>query len=479
MNKEKKWNAAYYTVTAIELNRRQELLKKTKAKVHDLLSDIEEKIHNKEYQHILIRNELDTMLERIMVNVDELQYITDYLYEEFTETCQPLIDRTNPIPVAVRNKSDELLTGAFDENYFEDDYEYEDENIHERVTLTKFEDKLQNVVYGYLSDELKKDDHTSRLDRERDTPEEFSNILNMFPGALSCYPGGIISNYTARLVPFLPVYLGFVMKEDVWKDVPMVKDRNDRNDRCGLIFHGASQRMSFGTNNVLERKPFNHIKTLVETPDTVNDNDLFDEQCTNVLIWLRQNSLFLDTDIQEFNLMNHLLRNTTPALPTGTTGYGAGKRFQFLVNIHSDCLLVTDSEGRIPLYNAAAYTTRCHGNNGLACFSAVFKAGIQHLSHNKGLLMLFQTTNVCRQSPYQCFLNGISKKEERSQRVQAIETVLNDPIASSQHHRSRSSYTTIPVFVEAAASAQITLDGLYFVLRREPDVLQKMLRDNK
>ena len=53
------------------------------------------------------------------------------------------------------------------------------------------------------------------------------------------------------------------------------------------------------------------------------------------------------------------------------------------------------------------------------------------------------------------------------------------PIASSQHHRSRSSYTTIPAFVEAATSAQITLDGLYFVLRREPDVLQKMLRDNK
>ena len=47
---------------------------------------------------------------------------------------------------------------------------------------------------------------------------------------------------------------------------------NDRNDRCGLIFHGD------GTNNVRTRKPFNHIKTLVETPDAVNDNDLFDEQ---------------------------------------------------------------------------------------------------------------------------------------------------------------------------------------------------------
>ena len=52
--------------------------------------------------------------------------------------------------------------------------------------------------------------------------------------------------------------------------------------------------------------------------------------------------------------MNHLLRNTTPALPTGTTGYGAGKRFQFSVNIHLDFLLVTDSECRIPLYNAAS-----------------------------------------------------------------------------------------------------------------------------
>ena len=47
------------------------------------------------------------------------------------------------------------------------------------------------------------------------------------------------------------------------------------------------------------------------------------------------------------------------------------------------------------------------------------------------------------------------------------------------HHRSRPSYTTIPAFVEAATSAQITLDGLFLVLRREPDVLQKLLCDNK
>ena len=47
-----------------------------------------------------------------------------------------------------------------------------------------------------------------------------------------------------------------------------------------------------------------------------------------------------------------------------------------------------------------------------------------------------------------------------------IMTVLNDPTASSQHHRSRSSYTTIPAFVEAATSAQIILDELFFVLRR-------------
>ena len=63
------------------------------------------------------------------------------------------------------------------------------------------------------------------------------------------------------------------------------------------------------------------------------------------------------------------------------------------------------------------------------------------------------------------------KQEENQERLDAIHNALNDPILCCHHP----SYDTTHVIVEAATSDQISLDGVFFFLRREPDVLQKLL----
>ena len=59
-------------------------------------------------------------------------------------------------------------------------------------------------------------------------------------------------------------------------------------------------------------------------------------------------------------------------------------------------------------------------------------------------------------------------KQERLRRFNAIESVLNDPTAST-----RPPYDAVQALLVAATSDYITLDGVFFILRREPDILLK------
>ena len=74
--------------------------------------------------------------------------------------------------------------------------------------------------------------------------------------------------------------------------------------------------------------------------------------------------------------------------------------------------------------------------------------------------------------PFANFINHWpNKKEEEQKRFDAIDTALNDPILCRRHPP----YDTAQAIFEAASSNQISLDGVFFFLRREPDVLQKLL----
>ena len=51
---------------------------------------------------------------------------------------------------------------------------------------------------------------------------------------------------------------------------------------------------------------------------------------------------------------------------------------------------------------------------------------------------------------------------------EAYEAVLNDPNYAEQH-------TTVQALLVAATSERITLGGVFFILRRQPDALKKLL----
>lgn len=105
-------------------------------------------------------------------------------------------------------------------------------------------------------------------------------------------------------------------------------------------------------------------------------------------------------------------------------------------------------------------------------------AGIHTIAKNNGSLLLFRCNTISfpyyhpYMTPFYRFMNRWShKQEENQERLDAIHNALNDPILCCHHP----SYDTTHVIVEAATSDQISLDGVFFFLRREPDVLQKLL----
>jgi hypothetical protein len=92
----------------------------------------------------------------------------------------------------------------------------------------------------------------------------------------------------------------------------------------------------------------------------------------------------------------------------------------------------------------------------------VFKAGIRYFPRKEGICILFRKDND-GDTPFSdaCKLLG------RDKTMKVIETTLAE--------NSDNKYVTSNVLLSAAIDDKIHLDGLYFFLRREPDLLLKLL----
>ena len=139
--------------------------------------------------------------------------------------------------------------------------------------------------------------------------------------------------------------------------------------------------------------------------------------------------------------------------------YFPEKRFQFLVEWDPDAL-VRHSAMRCSPLSRAAYAQPLH------VIESIFAAGILHHPTQKGITMLFQADlyGLLIDTPFRvaCLVHG------REQVTKAVENVLIDCPGGNP-------YDAIEALFVAATDERIHLDGVYFLLRREPDVLAKLL----
>ena len=382
---------------------RHDFLTQGRQAVEDFLADLEDTINHDQDRHLLLRNEIDSKIRKLMVTVNEMKAEIALSHTVFTTRCQPILERTLPLPAPIIDVSNGLLRLLEGERKDDDDYYDDDDGVEltKDLTVTQFDMIIaRNIKYildDNVSDTMTDGMYNACLDIDRDTPEEVTNMLKLYPRTMSGTPPKIMTNFLPRSVPFIPTILAVWQKETNNSAVYLARrDGGKSYFRCKM-----------------------NIAKLVKTPSAVQNKKLYDESCAKILTTLIKQGLFW---IADKPLVPHLI----DGLIRNGSRFFAEQRFQVLVHHFPSVLDVNDSTGRpTPLQEICRYT----GNNMFQSFLSIFKAGIQKLPPNHGILLLFQKLHVgSNKSPYN-FLDsgGNIQREEKIRRVQAIEDILNDP----------------------------------------------------
>jgi hypothetical protein len=332
------------------------------------------------------------------------------------------------IPFQTRNKTDELVE--------------------------EFLENLEDDVHGMIcSNDLGADDYRG-LDSDRDTEAEVEAIIRFFPEALTrtkelegvgnLYPIQFLSctcnedgiwGCNVKAVSFIPIVARLAIEFELFEEV---------EERGGLLC-----QEDINGNNML-----NVLQNLMLSDQIERDNREYHEPIDNkysqVLIQLRKMGLFKKEDIREYQLLQILCSRS----------YFADKRFRFLVEWDPNALTQTDEDGCLPLLYAA-------NDSSIRGFQLVFEYGISYHPKKIGISLLFKK-EVDEWTPFQfaCEKFGYEKVME------AVEDTLIRFYSSSD---DTSSLNVADALLLAAIDENVHLDCVYFLLRRQPDVLQKLL----
>jgi hypothetical protein len=345
-----------------------------------------------------------------------------------------VLEQKETFPFQTRNKTDELV-----ENFLE---------------------QLEDDVHDMLCDNIIDADNYRGLDSDRDTEAEVEAILRFFPEVLSRQKELVwdeedhdeyrLLSYPIEFLAFTRHgYMEWTCNMKAASFIPLVVRLAielglfEEQDRGGLLCENNDE------NNILQY--------LISSDSPKHDNqerhELVDTKNLQVLIQLRKMGYLKKEDIQ----MYHLLMVLSSQIQRD---YFADKRFRFLVEWDPNALWHPNRGWLLPI-DYVAYRSSIRG------FQIVFEYGIRYFPKKKGINLLFRKTNYgCTPFQQACERLGCEKVME----------VVDDTLARC----STSSDNTPPLIIEealitAAIDENIHLDGVYFLIRRQPDILQKLL----
>jgi hypothetical protein len=395
----------------------------------------------------------------------------DYIGNAVVEKCISLIQRKDEFPLRTENKIIELIeifeiynrklgNGTLCDNYFRDIIAHVDThpyfNNNNSLKLIKIlremrgydfltRYKINPLVEEFLT--LIKDDihdmmcvlihdHADYLglDSDRDTKEQVETAIRFFPEVLSrtftrettkYYPIQLLAQ-TVKAVSFVPLVARVALELGVFEDI----------DRGGLLA---------GDKSVCANIVYMSVSRT------------YDAYSYDVL-----NKMVSAEDIQRYAIWNKM-----------TLRRFSNYAFQTLVNFNPSVLIKSNrSRLCIPLYYAAQKPTT------IELFKIVFKTGIQYYPNKVGISLLFRMVNTDK-TPFQiacvkfCRDEVMDVVESILLQFQQRRHVLND--GNSNKINNAGPYNVIDALLTAATDENIHLDCVYFLLRREPDVLQKLL----
>ena len=295
----------------------------------------------------------------------------------------------------------------------------------------KFLDLLCENYYGVISE-------TKGLNSDRDTEAEVELAIRFFPNVLSKrdrYGKSIIyrqlkswkGEFNLKAVSFIPVLA----------ELGIEFDQFEEDERGGLISGGWNVLTDLAANCDDQRKRYDE-----------QHQRLVDEKFLTIMKRLRQKGLLKKEDIRESYLIGTICCQSV--FPE--------QRFQYLVDWDPNSLRIPDGDydDDLPIHCA---THPCYNCTYIHRFQTIFEAGMRHFPAEIGLLF---HKNRYDNTPYQMACQKFGNEKVK----QIIDDVLNI---------QENDIDTINSLIYAATNDGIRFgcfDGVYFLLRREPSVLQ-------
>ncbi|OEU10420.1 hypothetical protein FRACYDRAFT_247514 [Fragilariopsis cylindrus CCMP1102] len=185
-------------------------------------------------------------------------------------------------------------------------------------------------------------------------------------------------------------------------------------------------------------------------------HDSIDTKYLQVLMQLRSLGFLKKEDIQRYDLLHRVCYND----------HFAEKRFRFMVEWDPSALTQTyhdghHHDGQLPIHCAAEMSS-------IQGFRSVFEAGIHYYPKKKGISLIFKKDNHDFHTPF----HYACKQFGREKVMKAVEDTLIRCCSSSE---DTPSLNAVEAFMMSAINEDIHLDCVYFLLRRQPDILQKLL----
>ena len=308
-------------------------------------------------------------------------------------------------------------------------------------------------------------DFARGLDIAYDTEEEVQNMLRIFPDSINWWYD---NNFNCGLVlepksvTLLPVMLEACI--DHGKDIDVLKSM--------LVSHDEDDM------GVITRRCI--IQRLNMTHSDIEDKRLYDARCLTVLRRLKEMQLLRKEDVQEYRLLHKLCDKS---LILNSHNFFARQRFDFLVQLDPYGLInQPKSEGG---FVGDLLLRACTSSfSSIEDFEIVFEAMVRYFPKMKGICTLFQAnihTGIKRSSPFKaaCDVNNLRQRMNKNRYrrddvMDVIEKVLVRNSALILHTDEQTQTCNDPLIL-AMIDDQITLDGLFFLLRRSPDVLPNIL----
>ncbi|OEU12976.1 hypothetical protein FRACYDRAFT_243278 [Fragilariopsis cylindrus CCMP1102] len=352
-----------------------------------------------------------------------------------------------------------------------EEFPFRSENKTDELVET-FLETLKDDIHDMICERDHDDGNYQGLDSDRDTEAEVETVLRLFPGvmtrrkeiaiyegdddddeeeeeervvlypiqflAVTLYPDGSWSSdqwCNVKSAPFIPLVARLAIEFGLF----------DEQHRGGLLFEDETHDIRHVLHYLICSDPIERRSQ--------EYHEHIDDKYLQVLIQLRKMGLLKKEDIQKYDLLNDLSCHYF---------HSGEKRFRFLVQWDPSALTHTTEYSNLPL--RSSYLNR----DSIRGFQSIFEYGIHYFPKKKGINLLFIKTNE-GDTPFKI----ACEKYGHEQVMEVVEDTLIRYSTSLDNHASP--LNIVEALMMAAIDENVHIDCVYFLIRREPDILVKLL----